>query len=78
MEGQLASASSPVTHTRASVIRYRFEFIGVRPLPAPDDVRRDSPVVAGAIELYAGERFLVESVDHDATPPAAVLRKVRS
>ena len=60
------------------MIRYRFEFVGVLPLPQPDDVYRDRPVLAGTVELYQAQRFLVESVDNDTDPPVAVLRKVRS
>ena len=59
-------------------IRYHFEFIGIQPLPLPDHVYRDEPIVTGTVELYAAERFLVESVDEEADPPVAVLRKVRS
>jgi hypothetical protein len=61
-----------------SMIRYRFEFVGVEPLPLPDHVYRDTPLAAGTVELHAAERFLVESVDEKADPPVAVLRKVRS
>jgi hypothetical protein len=60
------------------MIRYRFEFVGVRPLPTPAFVIRDLPLVAGAIELYRAQPFLVESVDETTDPPVAVLRKVRS
>jgi hypothetical protein len=60
-----------------SMIRYCFEFVGVQPLPLPDHVYRNQPIVAGTIELYQAERFLVESVDEEAQPPMAVLRKVR-
>ncbi len=60
------------------MIRYRFEFVGVQPLPASNHVYRDRPVIAGTVELYAAERFLVESVDREADPPVVVLRKVRS
>jgi hypothetical protein len=60
------------------MIRYRFEFVGVRPLPLPDFVDRDRPVVAGTVELYLAQRFLVESVDETIDPPVVVLRKVRS
>jgi hypothetical protein len=35
-------------------------------------------MVPGTVELYRTARFLVEAVDHDAEPPMAVLRKVRS
>jgi hypothetical protein len=41
------------------VICYRFEFVGDRPLPRPDHVYRDTPVVAGTVKLYGAERFLV-------------------
>ena len=60
------------------VIRYRFEFVGIQPLPTPDNVQRDAPIVEGTVELYAGQRYLVVTVDHTANPPIAVLRKVRS
>ena len=60
------------------LICYRFEFVGVQPLPLPDDVHRATPVVTGTVELYQGGRFLVESVDETTDPPVAVLRKVRS
>jgi hypothetical protein len=32
-------------------------------------------MVVGTLELYAAERFLVESVDQEAEPPVAVLRQ---
>ena len=60
------------------MIRYRFEFVGVRPLPLPDYVFREAGIVAGTVELYHTQRFLVESVDENEDPPVAVLRKVRS
>jgi hypothetical protein len=60
------------------VTRYRFEFIGVQPLPLPAYVYRETPIVEGRVELYQAGRFLVESVDHEADPPVAVLRRVRS
>ena len=60
------------------VIRYRFEFVGIQPLPAPDNVQRDAHIVEGTVELYAGQRYLVVSVDDTTDPPIAVLRKVRS
>lgn len=63
---------------RARMFRYRFEFDGARPLPAPDDVCREVPVVVGTVELYGAQRWLVKSVDETADPPIAVLRKVRS
>ena len=64
--------------TRARMIRYRFEFDGAQPLPAPDDVFRESPVIAGTVELYGAQRWLVKSVNETADPPVVVLRKVRS
>ena len=73
MTPSLTSASS-----RSKLIRYRFEFVGVQPLPLPDHVYREAPVLAGTVELYRTERFLVESVNHETDPPIAVLRKVRS
>ena len=60
------------------MIRYQFEFIGSGPLPPPGYTDRYTPVVPGTVELYRTEPFLVESVDHEAEPPVAVLRKVRS
>ena len=60
------------------VIRYRFEFIGDGPLPRPDNVLRDAPIVVGTLELYGAVRYLVEGVDENANPPIAVLRRVRS
>ncbi len=60
------------------MIRYRFEFVGVQPLPPADYVSRDAPIVEGTVELYLTKRFLVEAVDHEADPPVVVLRKVRS
>jgi hypothetical protein len=60
-----------------STIGYRFEFVGVEPLPLPDHVYRDKAIVVGTVELYQAERFLVESIDENADPPVAVLRKVR-
>jgi hypothetical protein len=60
------------------MVRYRFEFVGVQPLPPPQHVCRDTPLVVGTVELYSTQRYLVESVDHQADPPVAVLRKVRS
>jgi hypothetical protein len=64
--------------SRAGVTRYLFRFVGVLPLPDPALVDRPSPVVAGTVELYQGQRYLVESVDCEERPPVAVLRKVRS
>ena len=64
--------------SRAGVTRYLFRFTGVLPLPEPALVDRLLPVVAGAVELYQGQRYLVESVDCKEQPPVAVLRKVRS
>lgn len=61
----------------SDVIRYRLEFTGVAPLPQPDYVYRDQPIMVGTVELYMGDRYLVESVNEDETPPVAVLRKVR-
>lgn len=58
--------------------RYRFKFVGVLPLPESALVDRAVPVVVGTVELYHGQRFLVEAVDHEVDPPVAVLRKVRS
>lgn len=63
---------------RPTVIAYRFEFVGVAPLPAPVNVYRDQPIAVGTVELYQGARFLVASVDESVTPPVAVLRKVRA
>ena len=60
------------------VIRCRFEFIGDGPLPRPDNVLRDAPIVVGTLELYGAVRYLVVGVDEDANPPIAVLRKVRN
>ena len=60
------------------MIRYQFEFIGSGPLPPPGYTDRYTPVVPGTVELYRTERFFVEAVDHNAEPPKAVLRKVRS
>ena len=64
--------------SRAGVTRYLFRFTGVLPLPEPAFVDRALPVEAGAVELYQGKRYLVESVDCKEQPPVAVLRKVRS
>ena len=60
------------------MIRYRFEFVGVQPLPLPDHVYREMPVIVGTVELYQSQRFLVVSVDEATDPHVAVLRKVRS
>ena len=60
------------------MIRYRLEFEGPLPLPAGDHVVRETPIVAGTVELYRAQRWLVKSVDETADPPVAVLRKVRS
>ena len=60
------------------MIHYRFEFVGVQPLPPPDDVYRAMRIVAGTVELYQAQRFLVESVDETTDPPVVVLRRVRS
>jgi hypothetical protein len=60
------------------MIRYRFEFVGVQPLPSPDQVYREKPVDVGTVELYQTERFLVVSVEYDADSPVAVLCKVRN
>ncbi|MGZ3397309.1 MAG: hypothetical protein ACXVB2_24635 [Isosphaeraceae bacterium] len=60
------------------MIRYQFEFIGSGLLPPAGNTDRYTPVVPGTVELYRTEPFLVESVDHEADPPMAVLRKVRS
>jgi hypothetical protein len=57
------------------VIRYRFEFVGADPLPLPDHVYQDAPVIAGTVELYGAERYVVEAVDSGADPPVARLRK---
>ena len=72
------SASLDSSGTVNQAIRYRFEFVGVEPLPLPDHVYRERPVTAGTVELYQAQRFLVESVDETTDPPVAVLRKVRS
>ena len=74
----IAGAVTAPTYVRARMIRYRFTFVGVLPLPANDDVERESPIIVGTVELYGGKRYLVESVDHASDPPVAVLRKVRS
>ena len=58
------------------MIRYRFKFVGIGPLPLPDYVERDQPVVPGTVELYGAQRYLVERVDEQAKPPVVVLRKV--
>jgi hypothetical protein len=60
------------------MIRYQFEFVGSGVLPSPGYTDRYTPVVEGTVELYRTEPFLVEAVDHDADPPVAVLRKVRT
>jgi hypothetical protein len=57
--------------------RYRLEFVGVAPLPEPDYVSRETPIVAGTVELYLAQRYLVESVDETTVPPTVTLRKVR-
>jgi hypothetical protein len=59
------------------MIRYRFEFTGDEELQwPPDHVFRHEPIIAGTVELYAGQRYLVESVDESARPPVVVLRKL--
>jgi hypothetical protein len=60
------------------VVRYRFEFVGDGALPLPDYVYRDGLVVAGTVEVYGAARYVVESVDPEADPPVAVLRRVLS
>jgi hypothetical protein len=60
------------------VIRYRLEFVGDGPLPRPDHVYRDAPVMVGTLELYGAVRYVVVVVDEEANPPRAVLRKVQS
>lgn len=75
---RLAGDVTVPTYGKARMIRYRFMFVGVLPLPANDDVERESPIVAGTVELYGGARYLVESIDDASDPPVAVLRKVRS
>ena len=69
--------SAPRTHARKTV-SYRFEFVGVEPLPLSDHVYRETPVAVDTVELYGARPYWVESVDHEADPPVAVLRKVRS
>jgi hypothetical protein len=59
------------------VIRYRLEFVGDSPLPLPDNVYRDAPIMVGTLELYGATRYVVVVVDEEAKPPIAVLRKVR-
>jgi hypothetical protein len=66
------------TRRSRSGYQYRFEFVGVQPLPTSVHAFRDTPVVPGTVELHHGGRFLVESVYHQEQPPVAVLRKVRS
>ena len=59
------------------MIRYRLEFVGPEELRwPPDHVFRDEPIIAGTVEMYAGERYLVESVDESGSPPVATLRKL--
>lgn len=55
------------------MLRYRFEF--VEDDWPPDHVFRDEPIIAGAVEMYAGQRYLVEAVDETTSPPIAVLGK---
>jgi hypothetical protein len=64
--------------TSASRYQYRFEFVGIQPLPASANVFRDTQVVPGTVELFQGGRFLVESVYPMEQPPVVVLRRVRS
>ena len=58
------------------MIRYRFEFAGDGVVPPPENVYRDAPVVAGTVELYGAQRYLVVVVDEKTNPPLAVLRKL--
>ena len=58
------------------MIRYRLEFAGPGDQPLPNYVYRDAPIVAGTVELYSAQRYAVESVDVNADPPVAILRKV--
>jgi hypothetical protein len=60
------------------MIRYRFEFVGPGALPLPDYVDRSELVVAGTVEVYGAARYVVESVNEDAEPAVAVLRRVLS
>jgi hypothetical protein len=60
------------------VIRYRLEFVGPGDQPLADYVYRDAPIVASTVELYSAQRYVFESVDVNADPPVAVLRKVPS
>ena len=71
-------AHEPRSPRGAGVTRYLFRFVGVLPLPEPAFVERPSAVVAGMVELYQGQRYLVESVDCSEHPAVAVLRRVRS
>ncbi len=48
------------------------------PLPRPDNVYRDAPIVVGTRELYGPARYLVVFVDEKTNPPIAVLCKVSS
>jgi hypothetical protein len=66
------------TYARPALMRYRFEFVGVQPLPLPEFVYRESRLAEGTVELYGAERYLVESIDEKADPPVAILRKVRT
>ena len=59
------------------MIRYRLEFVGPSELTwPPENVFRDDPIIAGTVEMYAGERYIVESVDETENPPVVVLRKL--
>jgi hypothetical protein len=50
--------------------------VGDGPLPRPDNVYRDAPIVIGTLELYGAVRYVVVVVDEEANPPRVVLRKV--
>ncbi len=59
------------------MIRYRLEFVGPSELTwPPENVFRDDPIIAGTVEMYAGERYLVESIVETENPPVVVLRKL--
>jgi hypothetical protein len=54
------------------------ELVGAGKLPLPDHVFRDTPIIVGTVELYGAQRYLVEAVDEDDSPPVAVLRELLS
>lgn len=58
------------------MLRYRLEFVGAVDAPLADYVDRDAPILAGTVELYGAQRYLVEAIDETVSPPVVVLRQL--